>query len=936
MNIFGKSIWLLTIGLTAFRISGEAQDLINIGITNKSGLIAETLILSDSNSVILQKSKPLYSFQLNNKSVSSAEAVSVKNGTQYLQTFQYSITATFKMADSSVFGWKGELVFENRGGDTVSISNVVPFGEDPGSVYITGKGPADLARSWLFRPGYKPLRVILPDNAWELGYSSFFAGRDLSVCALARRVMIEGGQKRRYETLLPPNAKVIYALNAELFQGEWQNGLRKVFRDRYMYDINGFDNSIYEREDLAWIRKSYLIILQMAWDREFYDRLTGKYTYAEVIKKGNELFGNIDIFGIWPTWPRIGLDQRNQWDLYRDLPGGTGQLRSFVRMSHQSGTRFFIAYNPWDNSTRPEDHLKGMARLLADTEADGVVLDTRGSSSKELQMAADSVRKGIIMYSEGMAIPADMPGIIAGRVHNAIRYSPELNLNKLIKSDFSIFRVCDVGEDIIHREVAIAFFNGYGTELNMFRPGGRDDSYRNDLDYLAHTTFILRQNNDAFLDPDWTPLTETILDDVFVNRWQSGDKTIYTILNMRPEGVNGKLFKADTLREQHFISLWNHEIVLPVEEKGASYISVNADGWQRSFSGTRREGSVECIAGFPDLIKSRLIGDSIRISGTGSRKLLIWKGNPSYQTLFKEYRILNDTIVRVNDIFGFYEGKMVLQLLEDKILKDENILTIKGGKPWLISKPHKTIKSSTVPAEMVLVPGTVFSFDVTTNEDFIPYPDVNGRTIEIDSFLIDKYPVTNAQYYDFLINSGYMTPDTTRYLKHWESGMFRQGQDKYPVVYVSYEDMMAYAKWAEKRLPTQAEWQLAAQGPDKRLWPWGDEFHGTFCNNSFDKPTPVDAFPKGQSIYGAVDLVGNVWQMTSDMYFNGNNYFSIIRGGSYYKPESSSWYIEGGPQPLDRTQIFLLVSPGFDRSATVGFRCVRDVESKNFKDRKQK
>jgi formylglycine-generating enzyme required for sulfatase activity len=213
---------------------------------------------------------------------------------------------------------------------------------------------------------------------------------------------------------------------------------------------------------------------------------------------------------------------------------------------------------------------------------------------------------------------------------------------------------------------------------------------------------------------------------------------------------------------------------------------------------------------------------------------------------------------------------------------------------------------------------------------------VNGRTIEIDSFLIDKYPVTNAQYYDFLINSGYMTPDTTRYLKHWESGMFRQGQDKYPVVYVSYEDMMAYAKWAEKRLPTQAEWQLAAQGPDKRLWPWGDEFHGTFCNNSFDKPTPVDAFPKGQSIYGAVDLVGNVWQMTSDMYFNGNNYFSIIRGGSYYKPESSSWYIEGGPQPLDRTQIFLLVSPGFDRSATVGFRCVRDVESKNFKDRKQK
>ena len=94
------------------------------------------------------------------------------------------------------------------------------------------------------------------------------------------------------------------------------------------------------------------------------------------------------------------------------------------------------------------------------------------------------------MYSEGMATPENMQGIISGRVHNAIYYSPELNLNKLIKPDFSIFRVCDVGEDIIHREIAISFFNGYGTELNLFRPGGRDDNYRKDLDFLSHTTFI--------------------------------------------------------------------------------------------------------------------------------------------------------------------------------------------------------------------------------------------------------------------------------------------------------------------------------------------------------------------------------------------------------------------------------------------------------------
>jgi formylglycine-generating enzyme required for sulfatase activity len=78
-------------------------------------------------------------------------------------------------------------------------------------------------------------------------------------------------------------------------------------------------------------------------------------------------------------------------------------------------------------------------------------------------------------------------------------------------------------------------------------------------------------------------------------------------------------------------------------------------------------------------------------------------------------------------------------------------------------------------------------------------------------------------------------------------------------------------------------------------------------------------------------MVGNVWQVTDDIYFNGTNYFSVIRGGSYYKPESSGWYVQGGPQSLDRTQMMLLVSPGFDRSATVGFRCVKDIDVRNFK-----
>jgi gamma-glutamyl hercynylcysteine S-oxide synthase len=909
-----------------------SQTLNSTVISGKAGLTAERFLSSDNLAINLLKARPLFSFLLNEKLLKSSEAESFPSETGFTQVFDNKIIARTSVMAGGPKGWKCEVTFENIGKDTVIVSNVVPFGTEDSSVYITGKGPWDLARAYLFRPGFRPVRVILPDNAWELGYCSFDTGNGLSVCALARRQQTTGGQKKRYETALPPHAKVNYVIYADFFKGDWQNGLRLMFRDRYLFDLDQFDNKLFEREDLKWIKESYIIIIQMAWDREFYDPRSGKYTYPEELKKWNEQFNHIDVFCIWPTWPRLGLDQRNQWDMYRDLPGGTGQLKSLARLSRLSGTKFFISYNPWDNSTRKEDQYKGMAAMIQETEADGVVLDTRGSSSYELQHTADSVRKGVIMYSEGMAITRDMPGIISGRVHNAIYFSPELNLNKVIKPDFAIFRVCDVGEAASHREIAISFFNGYGTELHLGRAGGRDDDYRNDLNYLAKTTFILRQNNDAFLDNDWTPFISTTTDNIYVNKWHSDNKTIFTVLNMRPEGFEGKLFKITDFEGKHFVSLWNHENIEPVMENGTAYLTVSAEGWKASSSGTRKEASLDCIAQFPQIIRSELKGDSLHVHNPGKGVVTLWYGNPSYNTPHFDLKFDRDTNFRITNIVGHYEGKIVLQYLEKSLLKDEDVVMLIGGKPFLISKVTSTPRAKAIPSDMVLIPKASITYNLTTREDFIVYPGVNTNiTSEVDSFLIDKYPVTNLQFHDFILKSGYHPADTTNYLKHWVSGTFKQGQDNYPVVYVSYEDIVSYAKWAGKRLPTQAEWQLAAQGTDKRKWPWGNEFHATQCNNGFDRLTPVDAFSKGQSPFGVKDLVGNVWQMTSDIYFNGANTFIIIRGGSYYLPDSSWWYIEGGPQSLDKTQIMLMVSPGFDRCATVGFRCVKDVDAKAFK-----
>jgi formylglycine-generating enzyme required for sulfatase activity len=190
---------------------------------------------------------------------------------------------------------------------------------------------------------------------------------------------------------------------------------------------------------------------------------------------------------------------------------------------------------------------------------------------------------------------------------------------------------------------------------------------------------------------------------------------------------------------------------------------------------------------------------------------------------------------------------------------------------------------------------------------------------------MDVFPVTNEQFSRFLTGARYRPADTVNFLRHWEGGSVPKGLEDHPVVWVSLEDASAYARWAGKRLPTAAEWQYAAQGTDGRRYPWGDQFDSARCNYGLNHTSSVREFPSGASPFGVQDLVGNVWQMTNDVYFNGSYYYLIIRGGSFYAPTTSIWYVKSGPVPVNQQQMLLMVSPGFDRSSTVGFRCVMDA-----------
>jgi iron(II)-dependent oxidoreductase len=240
------------------------------------------------------------------------------------------------------------------------------------------------------------------------------------------------------------------------------------------------------------------------------------------------------------------------------------------------------------------------------------------------------------------------------------------------------------------------------------------------------------------------------------------------------------------------------------------------------------------------------------------------------------------------------------------------------------------------PPDMVIIPGGKFLMRVEyrwregLTLDTLVMDDAGVRyrsiiEVEIPSFYMDKTEVTNSQFKQFLDATGYRPKWPDNFLKHWKNGTYPDGKERHPVVWISLEDAKAYAKWAGKRLPTEEEWQKAAQGTDGRAWPWGNVFDPAKANMDSPDTQPVGSFPQGASPYGCLDMAGNVWEWTDSFATDGYHDFSWLRGGSFFLAKGSLWYMQGGPIANYQRVKFWMMTPALNRCGTVGFRCAKDA-----------
>jgi len=294
----------------------------------------------------------------------------------------------------------------------------------------------------------------------------------------------------------------------------------------------------------------------------------------------------------------------------------------------------------------------------------------------------------------------------------------------------------------------------------------------------------------------------------------------------------------------------------------------------------------------------------------------------------------------------------------------------KGLPKKIITKKDKS--------EMTLIPAGEFLMGSTKEEarnvekkwgltERLLEPETPQHIVYIDAFYIDKYEVTNVQYKEFVDETGHQAPAiptkgeliaaikselkelggeteeisesqiNANIQKHirtlspwaWENGTYPPGKANHPVVLVNWNDAQAYANWASKRLPTEAEWEKAARGTDGRFYPWGNDWDSTRCNNAerialrplntlqeslkwfYDEwenldpveraentTVPVGSYRKGISPYGVHDMAGNAFEWCADWY--DRDYYSdspkqnppgpkngstrVLRGGSWNYP----------------------------------------------------
>lgn len=663
----------------------------------------------------------------------------------------------------------------------------------------------------------------------------------------------------------------------------WRRDL-KVWRHEHLIRM-GYNDAQYRLPALLWTQRNFVHTQMMVEDRYFYDPKKGQYTVDRYLEDLERRFGGIDSVLIWYVYTNIGIDDRNQTDLASDMPGGLAGLKRAIDAFHQRGVKVFLPTMAWDNGTRPTglSDWEAVIRLAKEVGADGVNGDTYNGVPRAFLDSAEALHHPVAFQPESVPYADEALmwnhqswGRASTDIIPSVSKLKWLEPRHLINIENRWAR--DRTDDFHYM-----FFNGMGYVAwenvwgvwNGFTP--RDGETLRRLATLSRTFAALMAS------PEWEPYALALQQGVFASRFPSAELTLWTVVNRNEYEMSGDQLQVEHREGRRYYDLWNGVELTPRWVEGHAILALSLE--------TRGYGAVlgvDVPSAMPDL--------------------------KAFLAKMREM-----TRVPLQSLSAVWEAL-----------------------PQQMVPIAPTALATSAPEGMVLIPAGDFDFKVSGIEiegytwkglDFqYPWESSARRAhlhrMSLKSFYCDRFPVTHADFKRFMDATKYQPEDAHNFLRDWQNGAPRPGWEKKPVTWVSIEDARAYAAWAGKRLPHEWEWHYAAQGSDNRLYPWGNTWDVSRMppkntGRESQPPADVDAHPSGASPFGVMDLVGNVWQWTSEFH-DEHTRAAALRGGSSYQPQTSHWYFPQAYQ-LDQHGKYLLMAPCKDRSAYLGFRCVVDA-----------
>ena len=348
----------------------------------------------------------------------------------------------------------------------------------------------------------------------------------------------------------------------------WREALHS-WKKKKQAQLN-YNGESYRSEAFQWVSSDFACCFIMMCDEEFYDYRKGEYKINQLIGDGKQQYGGYDSVVLWHAYPRIGLDDRNQFDFYRDKPHGLAGLKNVVNQFHQNNIKVFIDYNPWDTGTRREQKsdIDSLIAIIKSMDADGIFLDTM-RDAPAFREKLDALKPGLVMEGE-QALPLEHIQSHHASWAQDFKDSkvPGVYRNKWFER-CHMQHAIDRWNNDKTAQLQTAWMNGSGIMIweNVFGQwigwNERDKAIYRAMYGIQHHFVGL------FSGDGWTPLSEeSLVSGVYISSWESEGIQLWTLVNRNKFPVKGVLMRTKVNGERRYFDLTKGEEITNGIENG--------------------------------------------------------------------------------------------------------------------------------------------------------------------------------------------------------------------------------------------------------------------------------------------------------------------------------------------------------------------------------